>query len=56
MPGEVADSCEPPVKLCKSQGSKLCKHPRCFACQSIREERADVVRGTILVSKTYYVL
>ncbi|KAF2321686.1 hypothetical protein GH714_001429 [Hevea brasiliensis] len=47
--GETPDSCEPPKKRCNSQGPELCNDQTCFSCQSILEDRANIVRGTILV-------
>ncbi|XP_058005223.1 protein ROS1A-like [Hevea brasiliensis] len=50
--GETPDSCEPPKKRCNSQGPELCNDQTCFSCQSILEDRANIVRGAILVSET----
>lgn len=52
MSGETPDSCEPPKKRCNSQGPELCNDQTCFSCQSVREERAEIVRGTIMASET----
>jgi hypothetical protein len=51
MPGETPNSSQPPVKLCNSQGSQLCDQRTCFACEGIWEQKAGIVRGTILASK-----
>lgn len=51
MSGETPESCEPPKQKCNSQGIELCNDQTCSSCQTILEARADIVRGTILVSK-----
>ncbi|KAF2300737.1 hypothetical protein GH714_015436 [Hevea brasiliensis] len=47
--GETPDSCEPPKKRCSSQGPEICNDPTCFYCQSILEDKDEIVRGTILI-------
>ncbi|KAJ6816423.1 protein ROS1-like isoform X2 [Iris pallida] len=49
-PGETAQSVEPPQSCCSFQSSgELCDRNTCFACNSIREEHAQTVRGTLLI-------
>ncbi|XP_058008447.1 protein ROS1A [Hevea brasiliensis] len=47
--GETPDSCEPPKKRCSSQGPEICNDLTCFYCQSILEDKDEIVRGTILI-------
>ncbi|XP_065866826.1 protein ROS1C-like isoform X2 [Euphorbia lathyris] len=47
--GETPNSVQQPQKKCNSEGTELCMDETCFACQSVYEERADIVRGTILI-------
>ncbi|KAM5548653.1 transcriptional activator DEMETER-like [Rosa sericea] len=49
-PGETANSFQPPESSCGSQdGTRLCNEKTCFSCNSIREEKSQIVRGTILI-------
>ncbi|CAL8167286.1 unnamed protein product [Prunus armeniaca] len=49
-PGETANSIQPPESRCGSQDqNKMCNEKTCFSCNSIREENAQTVRGTILI-------
>ncbi|EFH57709.1 hypothetical protein ARALYDRAFT_482629 [Arabidopsis lyrata subsp. lyrata] len=49
-PGETADSIQPAVSKCIFQANgKLCDEETCFSCNSIKEARTQIVRGTILI-------
>ncbi|XP_050363845.1 transcriptional activator DEMETER-like isoform X2 [Argentina anserina] len=49
-PGETANSLQPPESSCSSKDrNTLCNEKTCFSCNSIREEKSQIVRGTILV-------
>ncbi|KAB2595028.1 transcriptional activator DEMETER-like [Pyrus ussuriensis x Pyrus communis] len=49
-PGETANSIQPPESRCGSKDQhKLCNEKTCFSCNSIREEKSQTVRGTILI-------
>ncbi|KAK4856828.1 hypothetical protein QYF36_021740 [Acer negundo] len=48
-PGETANSFEKPTKKCNSGESELCNEKTCYSCNTIREQNADIVRGTILI-------
>ncbi|XP_077241219.1 protein ROS1A-like [Tasmannia lanceolata] len=49
-PGETAQSTQPPEIYCNSgESGKLCEKKTCFACSSVQEEKAQTVRGTILI-------
>ncbi|KAH7685626.1 Uracil-DNA glycosylase protein [Dioscorea alata] len=49
-PGETAESAQPPEICCNSQDTgELCNKEVCFACNSIREARAQTVRATLLI-------
>ncbi|KAF8403219.1 hypothetical protein HHK36_011318 [Tetracentron sinense] len=49
-PGETTNSIQPPERKCGSQESgKLCSEKTCFSCNSIREEKSQIVRGTLLI-------
>ncbi|XP_072965089.1 protein ROS1C isoform X2 [Typha angustifolia] len=50
MPGETAQSTEPPETCCNSQDTgELCDNETCYACCSVRESQDQKVRGTILI-------
>ncbi|KAJ0972697.1 hypothetical protein J5N97_020656 [Dioscorea zingiberensis] len=50
IPGETAESTQPPELYCNSQATgELCNKKFCFACNSIREARAQTVRATLLI-------
>ncbi|KAL4333894.1 hypothetical protein GQ457_07G035420 [Hibiscus cannabinus] len=48
-PGEIGNSFEPSKKECNSTGSELCDEETCFSCNNIREQNANIVRGTLLI-------
>ncbi|KAK1589252.1 hypothetical protein Q3G72_031991 [Acer saccharum] len=48
-PGETPNSFEKPTKKCNSGESELCNEKTCYSCNTIREQNADIVRGTILI-------
>ncbi|KAL6211493.1 hypothetical protein ACLB2K_016718 [Fragaria x ananassa] len=49
-PGETANSFQSPESSCGSKGrNTLCSEKTCFSCNSIREEKSQIVRGTILI-------
>ncbi|KAK9123976.1 hypothetical protein Sjap_013578 [Stephania japonica] len=49
-PGETAESIQPPDRCCSSQTSnQLCNEATCFSCNSIREAKSQIVRGTLLI-------
>nr|7YHQ_A Chain A, Sex-determining region Y protein,DNA glycosylase/AP lyase ROS1 [synthetic construct] len=49
-PGETADSIQPSVSTCIFQANgMLCDEETCFSCNSIKETRSQIVRGTILI-------
>ncbi|KAJ0020769.1 hypothetical protein Pint_31971 [Pistacia integerrima] len=48
-PGETPNSIEPPQSRCNFEGDNLCDNQTCYKCNRIREEDADIVRGTILI-------
>ncbi|KAK2643545.1 hypothetical protein Ddye_025308 [Dipteronia dyeriana] len=48
-PGETPNSFEKPTKKCNSRESELCNEKTCYSCNKIREQNADIVRGTILI-------
>ena len=52
--GETPNSFEKPTKKCNSGESELCNEKTCYSCNTIREQNADIVRGTILVSTNYW--
>ncbi|WCJ41712.1 demeter-like 1 [Euphorbia peplus] len=47
--GETPNSVRQPEKKCNSEGSELCSDHTCFACESFREGKANIIRGTILI-------
>ncbi|XP_010558958.1 PREDICTED: protein ROS1 isoform X2 [Tarenaya hassleriana] len=49
-PGETVDSIQPPESKCSSHDNgTLCNEETCFSCNSTREARSHIVRGTILI-------
>ncbi|XP_022144652.1 protein ROS1-like isoform X2 [Momordica charantia] len=49
-PGETANSIQLPEKKCSNQElHQLCHEAECFSCNSVREAKSHMVRGTILV-------
>ncbi|CAE6033005.1 unnamed protein product [Arabidopsis arenosa] len=49
-PGETADSIQAAISKCIFQANgKLCDEETCFSCNSIKEARSQIVRGTILI-------
>ncbi|KAK9131177.1 hypothetical protein Sjap_011664 [Stephania japonica] len=49
-PGETAESIQPPDRCCSSQiSNQLCDETTCFSCNSIREAKSQIVRGTLLI-------
>ncbi|XP_010543902.1 PREDICTED: transcriptional activator DEMETER [Tarenaya hassleriana] len=49
-PGETANSIQPPEKRCvRRENNTLCQEKTCFSCNSIREEKSQIVRGTLLI-------
>ncbi|KAK1409673.1 hypothetical protein QVD17_36202 [Tagetes erecta] len=49
-PGETADSIQAPTIECLAQRSgQLCDQTTCFSCNSVKEAKSQVVRGTILI-------
>lgn len=50
LPGETANSAQPPEQKCKGQASgKMCFDETCSECNSVREANSQTVRGTLLV-------
>ncbi|XVF19781.1 hypothetical protein REPUB_Repub11eG0140500 [Reevesia pubescens] len=48
-PGETANSSKRPEERCKFTESELCNEETCFSCNDIREQKANIVRGTLLI-------